>query len=138
MAEKVLIVEDENIIALEIAWQLESLGYQVVGVSSRGEDAIRRVSAEKPDLILMDIRLKGELDGFQTAEAILTQSKIPIIYLSALVDDKLIDTLKKEKCTSYYLQKPFSEGELRKTIETIFRKDSNSDNKSLSQPTLAY
>ncbi|NOZ62179.1 MAG: response regulator [Calditrichaeota bacterium] len=137
MAEKVLIVEDENIIALELTWQLEGLGYQVVGVISRGKEAIYRAAEKKPDLILMDIRLKGELDGFQTAEAIQAQSNIPIVYLSALVDDKMLERFKSDKSASFYLPKPFTEGELKETIENVLHGNTNCKNLTFSKPIQA-
>ena len=138
MAEKVLIVEDENIIALEIAWQLESMGYQIAGIISRGEDAVQQVEEKRPDLILMDIRLKGELDGFQTAKAILAKLAVPIVYLSALVDDKLKKSLAKEETDTYYLKKPFSEEELKATVSDILCKRVGSREKPASPPAFCY
>ena len=117
MAKKILIVEDENLIALEIAMQVETLGYQIAGIFSRGEEAINQTSQLKPDLVLMDIRLKGNLDGFQTAEIIQSQAEIPVIYISALVDENMLTKAACDRKNSCYLKKPFSEAELREAIE---------------------
>lgn len=117
MAKRVLIVEDENIIALELEWQLKSLGYQVAGIISRGEDAVERAAELKPDLLLMDISLKGELDGYQTAEIIQAKYPIPVIYLSAFFDDKTLKKAASNGRKSIYLKKPFSEYELKKAID---------------------
>ncbi len=129
MSQTVLIVEDENIIALEISWQLENLGYDVMGIVSRGEEAILRVAEKKPDLVLMDIRLKGELDGFQTAKAITAEADIPIVYLSALIDKKMILQEFGDSNNVSYLSKPFTESELKETIDDVIGKDSNGSGK---------
>jgi PleD family two-component response regulator len=113
---KILVIEDENIVALDLKNQLETLGYEVCAMISNGEEAIERVGELKPDLILMDIMLKGELDGVQTAEKIKESHNIPIIYLTAYSDEK---TLKRAKITEPYgyLLKPFEERELHTNIE---------------------
>lgn len=120
MAKRVLIVEDENIIALELAWQMESLGYQVAGIIPRGEDAVERAAELKPDLLLMDISLKGELDGYQTAEIIQAKYSVPVIYLSAFFDDKTLKEAASNGKKWIYLKKPFSEYELKKAIDHCF------------------
>ena len=74
---RILIVEDEAIIAMEIESQLQSLGYQATSIVDTGEKAIEKAEADKPDLILMDIRIKGEMDGIDTAEKITSKMEIP-------------------------------------------------------------
>jgi two-component system, response regulator PdtaR len=80
---KILIVEDEAIIAMEIESQLQSLGYNVTSIVDTGVKAIEKAEADKPDLILMDIRIKGEMDGIQTAAIIREQFDIPVIFSTA-------------------------------------------------------
>jgi class 3 adenylate cyclase len=118
---KVLIVEDENIIAIDIKASLQKLGCKVTGVVSRGEKAIQHVERDKPDIILMDISLAGELDGIQAAEIISRKYNIPVIYLSALTDD---ETLKRARVTEPfgYILKPFDERGLRTTIDMALYK----------------
>ena len=113
---KILIVEDEAIIAEDIATQLTKMDYEVVGMVASGEDAIASVAETKPDLILMDIMLQGEIDGIETAQIINQQANIPIIYLTAYADEQ---TLQRAKITKpfAYLLKPFRARELHTNIE---------------------
>ena len=118
---KVLIVEDENIIAIDIKASLQKLGCKVTGIVSKGEKAIQQVEHEKPDIILMDISLAGELDGIQATEIISRKYNIPVIYLTALTDD---ETLKRARVTEPfgYILKPFDERGLRTTIDMALYK----------------
>ena len=115
-APRILVVEDQNIIAMDLRFRLESLGYVVVDVVATGEDAVRVFSETEPDLALMDIRLKGALDGIEAAEQIRLRSDRPIIYLTAHSDDQ---TLRRARITEPhgYLLKPFEDRELHLTIE---------------------
>ncbi len=117
----VLIVEDESIVAMDIQARLRQMGYSAPAVASTGIEAIERVQEFKPDLILMDINLKGDMDGIEAAAHIKEIRDIPVIYLTAYADD---DTLNRAKVTSPagYILKPFEERELQITIEmTLFR-----------------
>jgi PAS domain S-box-containing protein len=113
---KILIVEDEVIVARTIASQLDQLGYTVIGKASSGKAAISRASETKPDLILMDIIIKGEMDGITTASYIHEQLDIPIIFLTAYGDEQ---TLERAKVTQPfgYVVKPFTIRDLRISIE---------------------
>ena len=113
---KIMIVEDESIIAEDIRMSLINNGYVVSSVISTGEKAIEKVKEDKPDLILMDIMLAGKMDGIQTAGMIQTIFNIPVIYLTAYCDDKIIE---RAKITSPfgYLIKPFKDRELYIAIE---------------------
>ncbi len=113
---KILVVEDEYIIAIDIKKILEKLGYEVTSFVGKGEEAIKRAEVEKPNLILMDIMLNGHLNGIQTAELIKEKFEIPVIFLTALVDE---ETLQKAKITEPggYLLKPFEEKGLHSAIE---------------------
>ncbi|MEG4318245.1 MULTISPECIES: ATP-binding protein [unclassified Microcoleus] len=117
----ILIVEDELLIAKNLSHKLEKLGYQIADIVSSGADAIQRAGELKPDLILMDIVIKGEIDGIATAEIIHQQLDIPIIYTTAYADDETLQ--RAENTGSYgYLLKPFKERELHATIKIALSK----------------
>jgi len=113
---KILIVEDEIIIAKEIQNSLRGLGYPSSTIVKSGEEAIKRAQEIHPDLILMDIMLQGHIDGIQAAEHIRDRVDVPIIYLTAYSDDKTLERAKKTEPSGYIL-KPFEETELRTTIK---------------------
>jgi len=116
-----MVVEDEGIIAQDIKNCLEGLGYIVPDVVFTGREAIQRAEELRPDLVLMDIVLKGEIDGIETAAEIRKKYNIPIVYLTAYEDDK---TLKRAKMTEPlgYILKPFEERYLRSSIEMALYK----------------
>jgi CheY-like chemotaxis protein len=116
---KILIVEDENIIALDIRSMLEDRGYMVSDIVSSGEESIKKASKTKPDLILMDIKLKGSLDGVSAGEEIFKQFRIPIVYLTAYSDQATIERIinGKNGKQSAVINKPFDEGELQTVID---------------------
>jgi len=118
--EKILIVEDEAIVAMDIRVSLRNLGY-VPSVVSSGEEAIQKTEKSHPDLVLMDIMLKGEMDGVEAAGEIRSRFNIPVVYLTAYSDQ---DTLKRAKITEPfgYLLKPFQERDLLVTIEMVLHK----------------
>jgi PAS domain S-box-containing protein len=113
---KILIVEDEGITALEIQTKVENWGYDVVGVVSSGEDAVKTALETKPNLILMDIVLKEKLNGIEAARIIKKTQDVPVIYLTAYGDEK---TLQNAKLTipHAYILKPFEENELKFAVE---------------------
>ena len=113
---KIFIVEDEMIIAANISLQLSKLGYEISGIVSRGEDAILHIKENKPDIILLDIQLKGKLDGIDTAKLILKEHVIPIIYLTANVDDAHFKRAKETKPHAF-ISKPFKKLDLQHAIE---------------------
>jgi CheY-like chemotaxis protein len=90
----ILIVEDEMVIALNLKMQLENLLYNVLDIMDSGEKTIKKLEDVKPDLILMDHTLKGELDGIQTTEIITQKYKIPILYITAQNDQSTLDKIK--------------------------------------------
>ena len=121
MKARILIVEDENIVAFNIQTRLEALGYTVTAVISSGECALQKVAETRPDLVLMDIKLKGMVDGIQAAEQIRTHFQIPVVYLTAYTDE---ETLNRAKVTEPYgyILKPFEARDLGTTIEMALYK----------------
>jgi PAS domain S-box-containing protein len=121
MSINILIVEDELIVAEDLRYILEDFGYNVVGIVDSGEKALQKVAETKPYLVLMDVRLNGQLDGVQTAEQIWKNYQIPVIYLTANSDLK---TLQRAKATEPfgYITKPFKEKELQTAIEIAFNR----------------
>jgi len=118
---KILVVEDEMIIAAKISMQLTSLGYEVTGILPRGEQAIEHVRENKPDIILLDINLKGEIDGIETARRVQQFADIPIIYLTANSDEATFNRAKPTR-PSAFISKPFKQLDLQRAIElTISR-----------------
>jgi DNA-binding NarL/FixJ family response regulator len=117
--KKILIVEDQRIVALDLKRTLYNCGYSITGICSTGEDAIDLIPRKKPDLILMDILLKGKMNGIETAECINEKYDIPIIYITALTDvDTYIKAVKTEP--RKYLMKPFETDSLQKAIAEVF------------------
>lgn len=117
----ILLVEDERILARELKNRLESMGYSVLEICDTGKAAVDQAEKKSPDLILMDIRLKGKMDGIEAAQIIHKSMDIPIIYLTAYADK---ETLKRAKITEPfgYLLKPFISEELHAAIETSLYK----------------
>lgn len=122
MASRIQVVEDENIVAKDLAGRLTSLGYEVTGIAGTGEDAIAKALSDRPDLVLMDVRLRGEMDGVQAAEKIRDELGTAVVFLTAYSDD---ETLSRAKHTEPYgyLLKPFEERELRTTIEIALHRN---------------
>ncbi len=118
---RILIVEDESIVALNLTKRLTEAGYAIVTIVATGEAAIQAAGETQPDLILMDIRLKGEMDGIEAATQIRDRYNIPIIYLTAYADQ---NTLQRAKVTQPYgyILKPFETRELRSAIELALYK----------------
>lgn len=121
---KVLIVEDELLVSADIEESLEILGYTVVGAVATGKDAIASVEKQLPDVILMDIMLKGDMTGIEAANIIRKKHDVPIIYLTANAD---VGTIEKAKTSLPYgyIIKPFTEKDLQTNIEIARFKFSN-------------
>jgi CheY-like chemotaxis protein len=116
--KRIIVVEDEGIVAMDISKCLSTLGYEVVFVADSGEKTLERLEQEQSDLILMDVELKGRMNGLDTAKVIKEKYSIPVVFLTAFEDEA---TLKKIRELGYggYLVKPFEDEELRKTIEGV-------------------
>ena len=118
---KILIVEDENIVALDLCRRLTKLGYQILGTASSAHNAIKLIEKNTPDIILMDIRIKGNVDGIEAAETIRRNFGIPIIFLTAYSEEATL--LRASVTKPYgYLLKPFSEQELHVTIQVALER----------------
>ncbi|WP_313169339.1 two-component system response regulator [Massilia oculi] len=120
-APTLLVVEDEAVVAMDIAGQLRDMGYRVCGCVDNGRDAIMRARADRPDLVLMDVVLRGDMDGIAAAATIGAELQIPILFLTAYSDDQTVD--RAAGAMPYgYLTKPFQGRELRAVIEVALRK----------------
>lgn len=118
---RVLIVEDERIVAMELEDRVRRMGFDVVGSFGSGEEALRNAAALRPDLALMDIRLAGAMDGIQAAAELRRAHGVPVVYLTAYADDAILERVKATEPLGYVL-KPFEERALHATIETaLFR-----------------
>jgi PAS domain S-box-containing protein len=113
---RILVVEDGIIMARDIERRLTTMGYRVVGTAGTGEEAIRKARDVQPDLILMDVNLRGAIDGIAAAEQIRKNADVPIIYVTAYSDDATLHRARSTEPFGYVL-KPFEERELRTTIE---------------------
>lgn len=116
---KVLIVEDQWLIAQDIKIKLEDHNFKVMSIVTSGEKALEVVASSPPDLILMDIQLAGELDGIATAEKIVQNYAIPIVYLSDFVDQETVNRAKKTNPANY-LSKPFKKEDLLRALEIAY------------------
>ncbi|MDB5802426.1 MAG: hypothetical protein JWL63_3365 [Rhodocyclales bacterium] len=115
MGARIMVVEDERIVALDLKGGLESLGYDVIGIAARGADAVERASALRPDLILMDINLEGPMDGTEAARLIREDCHLPIVFLTAYATEETLE--RAESSIPYgYLLKPFELRELEATV----------------------
>jgi CheY-like chemotaxis protein len=113
-----MVVEDEVIIALDVKNRLESIGYFICTIVSSGEEALRIINEQKPDLVLMDIVLKGDMDGMQAAEIITKDYNIPVVFLTSYSDDKTVELARKISPFGI-LVKPFNENDLKQKLELV-------------------
>ena len=111
-----LVAEDEFIVAFDLQTKLKTMGYDVPVVVSSGEEILEQIPKVKPDIVLLDIMLKGQLDGVETAKIIKEKYKLPVIYLTAFADEKTLDRARITDPFGYVL-KPFEERDLKTTIE---------------------
>ncbi len=111
----VLIVEDESIVAMDLTYRLEEMGYTVAGVADTGEDAIALALAEKPDVVLMDLRLKTEMTGLEAARVIETEAGIPVVFVTAFTDTQTMEEIQR-KPDFLLVMKPFVSSEIQSAI----------------------
>ncbi len=124
---KILVVEDEMLIGANISLQLSKLGYHITGIVPRGEEALDLIRIERPDIVLLDIQLKGKLDGIETARHIQQEFDIPVIYLTANADEAHFN---RAKATNPYafISKPFKKSDLQYAVELAVDRISNESN----------
>ncbi len=119
---KVLVVEDERVVAKDLALTLEGMGYEVTGSAASRDEAMAACVKQVPDIVLMDIRIKGPIDGIDTATELLELYGLHVIYLTAHSDIASIDRAKRTRPHAYLL-KPVKAGELQGAIEiAMFKK----------------
>ena len=128
---RILVVEDEQNVAEVLKARLESYGYEVCRIVSSGPDALDAAAELKPDVIMMDIKIKGPLDGVETAEHIRRRHDIPVIYLTAYSDSRLLERAKLTEPLAYIL-KPYDGQELRSAIEiALYRYSAEKERRQL-------
>ena len=113
---QILIVEDEPIVSMDLRCKLEAMGYNVAAEIRSGEEAIEAATQLRPDVVLMDIKLTGEMDGIDAAERIQDQFNVPIVYLTAYADEPTLERAKPTTPSGYIL-KPFGNAQLRAVVE---------------------
>lgn len=121
--EKIMVVEDEWVVADQLCRNLKDLGYTVCSIACTGNEAVKKAEADRPDLILMDIVLKGKMDGIEATGRINPQFNIPVIYLTAHANQEYIDRAKQTNPFGY-LVKPLNQKELHANIEMALHKHS--------------
>ncbi|RJR18152.1 MAG: response regulator [Nitrospiraceae bacterium] len=119
--KRIMVVEDEGITAMRIKNSLEQMGYHVTSTEFSGEEAVERAAEDRPDLVMMDIVLDGKMDGIEAAGQIRSGLSIPIIYLTAHSDEKMLKRIKDTEPFGY-ISKPFDERDLRVVVEIAFYK----------------
>jgi PAS domain S-box-containing protein len=120
-SERIFIVEDEVIVAMDIQRGLKRLGYSVLGIANNCAEALEKIDALSPDLVLMDIQIQGELDGIQTAKKLWERYRTPVVFLTAYADVATLDRAKAAESFGYIL-KPFEDRELHTAIEVALSK----------------
>ena len=120
----IAIVEDEGIVAMEIKRSLQLMGYNIAFISDSGEKAINKLQQSKADLVLMDIILKGKMDGIDAARIIVDEMDIPVVFLTAFEDERTQERARLLK-TCGYLVKPFEDSNLSAAIEKALSNDRN-------------
>jgi CheY-like chemotaxis protein len=113
---RILIVEDERVISTDIRRRLSRMGHAVVGIAASGEEAIEDAQRLQPDLVLMDVRLRGHMDGIEAAQHIRAQFEIPVIFMSAYTTVQTLEHIWRTMPAGY-LSKPFFEPQLRLALE---------------------
>ncbi|AWB06537.1 hybrid sensor histidine kinase/response regulator (plasmid) [Azospirillum humicireducens] len=132
IAARILIVEDDRIVARDIQHQLSRMGHVVVGMSASGEEAVRLAGSHRPDLVLMDIRLEGEMDGIEAARLIRDSQGIPVVFLTAYANDEVVQRASLTEPFGYLL-KPFEEPQMRTVIQMALYKHASDTRLRMSE-----
>ena len=134
---KIMIVEDERLVALSIKEILILEGHEVCGVTNSASQALKEISSNLPDLVIMDIRIKGQVDGIEAAKAIKDKFGVPSIFLTAYSDDYLLERAKKAEPLGYIL-KPFKPDELISVVKVALYKSAKEKKRDLRSQELEY
>ncbi len=127
---KILVVDDEAIITMQLERRLSAMGYSVAGMAASGEDAVEKARLFRPDLVLMDIVMPGKMNGIEAAKIITRELDIPVVFITAYADDGIIEQAKSARPYGYIV-KPFNELEIKAAIEVaLFRKAIEQEEKS--------
>ncbi|MCB0663764.1 MAG: response regulator [Saprospiraceae bacterium] len=118
---KILMVEDDMIIAADISMHLTKLGYQVIGIHTQAEAAIQVIESNRPDIILMDIVLSGKMNGIQAAHVILENHKVPVVFLTSNSDDATFQQAIAAKPYAF-IAKPFQKSDLERTLQLTLQR----------------
>lgn len=132
IAASILVVEDDRVVARDLQQQLVRMGHAVVGTAASGEDAIRLANRHQPDLVLMDIRLDGEMDGIEAARRIRLAHPIPVVFLTAYANDDMVERASLTQPFGYLL-KPFEEPQMRTVIQMALYKHASDARLRLSE-----
>jgi DNA-binding LytR/AlgR family response regulator len=132
---KILVVEDEMIIGAKISMFLTELGYEVTGILPRAEEAMLQVEENRPDIALLDINLKGNMDGIALAQVLHKEHKVPVIFLTANSDDATFQRAKEAKPYAF-LAKPFKKLDLQRALELTISLMANQQVQDEQKPTL--
>ncbi len=119
--EKILLVEDDDVIAKVADWRLKNLGYTVCGRATNAAEAMELVVNAKPDLVLMDINIQGDLDGIETAKMIKKGFNIPVVYVTSHSDGPTLERARETRPDGFIV-KPFDDKDLRVAIELALKK----------------
>ncbi|MDA8091131.1 MAG: response regulator [Nitrospiraceae bacterium] len=129
MKKRIMIVEDEAVVAMSLCDLLDHWGYEVLPPVTSGEDAVERAALEKPDVILLDISLSGEVDGIEAAHKINSSVKIPVIFMTGYADEEIIEKAKEARPAGFFV-KPVDLDRLKEKIESVVQ---NGDGTMVSQ-----
>ena len=128
---KILVVDDEAIITMQLEERLTIMGYTVAGMAASGEDAVDKARRIRPDLVLMDIVMPGKMNGIEAGTIITKELDIPVVFVTAYADDAIIEKAKSARPYGYIV-KPFNELEIKAAIEVaLFRKAAEQEEKTL-------
>lgn len=117
----IMVVEDEGVVSIDIRNMLKKAGYNIAAVAFQGEEAVIKAEQSSPDLVLMDIGLKGEIDGIEAAKRIRDRFQIPVVFLTGFADEVTVAKA-QEVNPSGFIIKPINEEELNRTLEDILKK----------------
>ena len=127
----ILIVEDEQLVAMDMEMQLLAFGFEVVGMADTGKEALRLAAVTQPDLVLMDVKLRGPMDGVDAAEELQRRATIPIVFVTAFGSQ---EALRRVQAVGYYgyLTKPYRPEDLREIINAALKQHGETSSRILS------